>query len=77
MCPVLFSPKLPLCVTTLICAFNRRSVVENEVKNNQTSEDEFQNMLRVITWLPLCWHHVNRCLEGQSAGDVTIGTYRR
>ncbi|XP_076823857.1 neuron navigator 3-like [Clavelina lepadiformis] len=51
----------------------RRSVVENEIKNNQTSEDEFQNMLRVITWLPLCWHHVNRCLEGQSAGDVTIG----
>nr|CAB3264210.1 neuron navigator 2-like [Phallusia mammillata] len=53
--------------------FLRRAVIEHEISGQQNDDEEFQNTLRVITWLPLCWHHVNRCLESQCPTDVTIG----
>ena len=53
--------------------FFRRSMIETAVLGSLTSDDDFKSMLRVITWLPLCWHQINRCLESNSAGDVTIG----
>ena len=48
-------------------------MIENEIRTKETDEDDFQNVLRIVTWLPLCWHHVNRCLESQNASDVLIG----
>uniref|UniRef100_H2Z0H7 Uncharacterized protein n=1 Tax=Ciona savignyi TaxID=51511 RepID=H2Z0H7_CIOSA len=60
-------------VKNYMARFLRRSVVEAELRGAATPDDDFQNMLRVITWLPLCWHQVNRCLESQSPADVTIG----
>jgi len=58
---------------TFTTLFSRRSMMESVITGSLTSEDEFQNMLRIVKWLPLCWHQVNRCLESSGAGDVTIG----
>nr|XP_002129336.1 neuron navigator 2 [Ciona intestinalis] len=60
-------------VKDYLARFLRKAVVECRVGGKETPKDEFQNTLRVITWLPLCWHQVNRCLEAQCAADVTIG----
>ena len=30
-------------------------------------------MLRVVTWLPLCWHRLNRSLSNCELSEATIG----